>query len=134
MVLQNIGFMAGWNNPQDGFSPVFFAVVCALLTTVATFLPCFWFILAFAPFVERLQNNEKLKSALSSVTAAVVGVILTLAVSFGAAIIFHDGAVDVFALLVGAAAFFALFRFKLDVLWLIAAGGLLGLGKVLLMN
>jgi chromate transporter len=134
MVLQNVGFMAGWNNPQDGFSPIFFAVVCALLTTAATFLPCFWFVFAFAPLIERLQNNEKLKSALSSVTAAVVGVILTLAVSFGAAVVFRGGSVDVFALLIGAAAFFALFRFKLDVLWLIAAGGLLGLCKVLLTN
>lgn len=134
MVLQNVGFMAGWNNPQDGFSPLFFAVVCALLTTAATFLPCFWFVFAFAPFIERLQSNEKLKSALSAVTAAVVGVILTLAVSFAAAVVFRDAAVDVFALLLGAAAFLALFRFKLNVLWLIAAGGLLGLCKVLLMN
>ena len=132
MVLQNVGFMAGWNNPPAEFNQTFFAVACALLTTLATFLPCFFFIFAFAPFVERLQNNEKLKSALSSVTAAVVGVILTLAVSFGAAVIFQNGTINFFALALGALAFIALFRFKVDVLWLIAAGALLGLGKVLL--
>lgn len=134
MVLQNVGFMAGWNNPQEGFSPVVFAVACALLATAATFLPCFFFIFAFAPFIERLQNNEKLKSALSAVTAAVVGVILTLAVSFGAAVIFAGGGINIFALILGAAAFFALFQFKIDVLWLIAAGAFLGLCKVLLMK
>ncbi|HEX8397687.1 MAG TPA: chromate efflux transporter [Pyrinomonadaceae bacterium] len=134
MVLQNVGFMAGWNNPQDGFSQTFFAVACALLTTIATFLPCFFFIFAFAPLIERLQDNQKLKSALSAVTAAVVGVILTLAVSFGAAVIFSAGNINVFALLLGAAAFLALFRFKIDVLWLIAAGAFLGLCKVLLIR
>jgi len=75
-----------------------------------------------------------LKSALSGVTAAVVGVILTLAVSFGAAVIFSGRSVNFFALLFGAAAFLALFRFKIDVLWLIAAGAFLGLCKVLLTN
>lgn len=134
MVLQNVGFMAGWNNPQEGFSPVFFAVACALLTTLATFLPCFFFIFAFAPFIERLENNPKLKSALSGVTAAVVGVILTLALSFGAAVIVHNNQVNFFALILGVAAFVALFRFKLDVLWLIAAGAFLGLCKVLLIG
>ena len=134
MVLQNVGFMAGWNNPQDGFSPASFAVICGLLTTLATFLPCFFFIFAFAPLIERLQNNEKLKSALSAVTSAVVGVILTLAVSFGAAVIFSGGKINVFALLLGAAAFLGLFRFKIDVLWLIAAGAFLGLCKVLLIR
>ena len=131
MVLQNIGFMTGWNNPQDGFPQSFFAVVCALLTTFATFLPCFLFIFAFAPFIEKLQNNEKLKSALASVTAAVVGVILTLALTFGATVIFQNQNVSWFALLLGVAAFVALFRFKIDVLWLILAGGLLGLVKTL---
>ena len=51
MVLQFVGFMAGWNNPE-GLSPVASAVVGALLTTYTTFLPCFLFILLGGPYVE----------------------------------------------------------------------------------
>lgn len=131
MVLQNIGFLAGWNNPQDGFNQTIFAVVCALLATFATFLPSFLFIFAFAPFIEHLQDNLQLKSALAAVTAAVVGVISTLALSFGATIVFHDKNVDWFAIILAAAAFVALLRFKINVLWLILAGGSLGLWKIL---
>lgn len=131
MVLQFIGFTAGWNNAPDGANQTVFAVVCALLTTFATFLPSFLFIFALAPFVERLQNNEKLKSALASVTAAVVGVILTLAVTFGATVVFPNSTVNWFGLTLGALAFVVLFRFKTDVLWLILFGALLGLSKAI---
>jgi chromate transporter len=131
MVLQFIGFQAGWNNAPENSSQTAFAVICALLTTFATFLPSFLFIFALAPFVERLQNNEKLKSALASVTAAVVGVILTLALTFGAAVLLPANGLNLFGLFLCLAAFVALFRFKIDVLWLIAFGGLAGLSKTL---
>jgi chromate transporter len=131
MVLQFIGFIAGWNNTPENMHQTVFAVVCALLTTFATFLPSFLFIFAFAPFIEGLQKNEKLKSALASVTAAVVGVILTLAVTFGATVVFPHANLNWFGLSLGAAAFVVLFRFKIDVLWLILFGGLLGLSKAI---
>ena len=51
MVLQFVGFMAGWNNPE-GMSPMASAVLGALVTTYATFLPCFLFIFLGAPYVE----------------------------------------------------------------------------------
>ena len=52
MVLQFVGFMAGWNNPEN-LDQTFSAVLCAILTTFATFLPCFFFIFAFAPVIEK---------------------------------------------------------------------------------
>jgi hypothetical protein len=52
----------------------------ALITTWTTFAPCFLWILLGAPHIEKLRGNESLSSALSTVTAAVVGVILNLAV------------------------------------------------------
>lgn len=128
MVLQFVGFMAGWNNPGD-FERTSFAVLTALLTTFATFLPCFFFIFAFAPLIEKLENNQSLKAALSGVTSAVVGVILNLALVFGFAVIFHDGKLDWVALILGIASLFVLFRFKIDVLWIIATGGILGFVK-----
>jgi len=42
MVLQFVGFMAGWNNPVEGMSPLASGVVGALVTTYATFLPSFF--------------------------------------------------------------------------------------------
>ena len=68
-------------------------------------------------------------------TAAVVGVILNLALVFGAAVIWPrglGGGVNWFAAVLGAAAFVALYRFKVDVLWVVLAGGLLGLARALL--
>lgn len=126
MVLQFIGFMAGWNNP-GGLDQIFSAVVCALLTTFATFLPCFFFIFAFAPFIEKLENNQNLKAVLSGVTAAVVGVILNLALVFGAAVVYHDQRIDFFALFLTVFSLVVLLRFKIDVMWIVLGGGLLGL-------
>jgi chromate transporter len=128
MVLQFIGFMAGWNN-VDNFNPASYAVLCALLTTFATFLPSFFFIFAFAPIIERFENNEKLKGALSGVTAAVVGVILNLALAFGFAVIYHNNQVNWFAFGLSLTSLIILFRFKIDVLWIVIGGGILGLIK-----
>jgi chromate transporter len=126
MVLQFIGFMAGWNN-ADGFNPAFYAVLCALLTTFATFLPSFFFIFAFAPIIERFENNQKLKAALSGVTAAIVGVILNLALAFGFAVIYHNNQINLFAFGLSLVSLIVIFRFKTDVLWIVLGGGILGL-------
>ena len=134
MVLQFIGFMAGWNEPQ-GLTPTISAITGALVTTYTTFLPSFLFIFLGAPYIESLRGNQNLKGALTGITAAVVGVILNLALVFGAAVIWPRGmadGTDWFAALMSVAAFFALYRFKLDVLWVVIAGGLIGLGWALL--
>lgn len=133
MVLQFIGFMAGWNNPPDGMSPLASGVVGALIATYTTFLPSFFFIFLGAPYIEKLRGNKNLTGALSGVTAAVVGVILNLALVFGAAVILPTAlTVNWFALTLSAAALVALFRLKIDVLWVVLAGGLVGLAKTVL--
>ncbi len=129
MVLQNIGFIAGWNNAGE-INQTFFAVSCALLTTYATFLPSFMFIFIGAPYIEKLRGNEKLNFALSGVTAAVVGVILNLAIVFGATVIFPDFQTSFFALGLSLVSFLALYFLKLDVLYIILFGGLCGLVKL----
>ena len=135
MVLQFVGFMAAWNHPPASLSPAASGVVGALVTTYATFLPCFVFIFVGAPYIEVIRGKRALAGALAGVTAAVVGVILNLALLFGAAVIWPQGlagGVNWFAAALGAAAFLALYRFKLDVLWVVLAGGLLGLLKTYL--
>jgi chromate transporter len=129
MVLQFIGFMAGWNNPPTGMSPLVSGVLGALVATYTTFLPSFIFIFLGAPYIEKLRNNRLLTSALSGVTAAIVGVILNLAIVFGATVVFHDGSINWFAVVLTVTAFIALFRFKIDVLWVVLAGGALGILK-----
>src|SRR5262249_16736168 len=52
------------------------------------FIPCFLWIFAGAPFIERLRNVAKLNAALSAITAAIVGVILNLAIWFAIHTIF----------------------------------------------
>ncbi len=133
MVLRFVGFMAGWNNPVDGMSPLASGVIGALITTYATFLPSFLFIFLGAPYIEKLRGNKSLSGALSGVTAAVVGVILNLALVFGAAVIFQNGLsgnVNWFAFVLSITAFIALFKFKADVLWVVLAGGMVGLLRV----
>ena len=129
MVLQNIGFIAGWNNAGD-VNQTFYAITCALLTTYATFLPSFMFIFIGAPYIEKLRGNEKLTAALAGVTAAVVGVILNLAVVFGATVVFPEFQTNFFALGLALVSFSALYFLKLDVLYIILFGGVCGLAKL----
>lgn len=57
-------------------------LVGSLLTTWVIFVPCFLFIFLGAPYVERLRHNTHLTAALNGITAAVVGVIASLALYF----------------------------------------------------
>jgi chromate transporter len=130
MVLQFVGFMTGWNHPPAGLSQTTSAIAGALITTYTTFLPCFIFIFLGAPYIERLRGNRNLTGALSGITAAVVGVVLNLALVFGVAVIWprgFAGGANLFAAGLSVLAFFALYRWKLDVLWVVLAGGALGL-------
>ncbi|HSR52301.1 MAG TPA: chromate efflux transporter [Acidobacteriota bacterium] len=134
MVVQFVGFVAAWNHPQ-GLAPVDSAILGALITTAATFLPCFLFILVGAPYIESLRAHRGLSAALSGVTAAVVGVVLNLALVFGAAVLVPEGSlehIDWLAAALASAAFVALWRFGAGVVWVIVIGGLIGLLQSLL--
>jgi chromate transporter len=133
MVLLFVGFMAGWNNPAE-MNQTASAVTGALITTYVTFLPCFIFIFVGAPYIEFLRGNRNLTGALSGVTAAVVGVVLNLALVFGTAVIApngFNGSVNWFAAVMSIIAFIALYRFKIEVLWVVLSGGLIGMISVL---
>jgi chromate transporter len=127
MVLQFVGFLGGWNYPGN-LSPLLAATLGALITTWTTFVPCFLWIFLGAPYIERLRGNRRLTSALSTVTAAVVGVILNLAVWFGLHVIFPaNGNIDWFAAIVCAVAFAGMLRWKWDIIPVVLGSGLLGL-------
>jgi chromate transporter len=128
MVLQFVGFLAGWQQP-DGLPPLLAATLAALLTTWVTFVPSFLWIFLGAPHIEALRRQASLAGALAGITAAVVGVVLNLAVWFGARALVPGGRPDLFAILLGAAAFVALARLRWSVPAVVgasAAAGLLG--------
>jgi chromate transporter len=127
MVVQFVGFMGGWQHPQ-GMSPLVAATIGALLTTWATFTPCFLWIFLGGPYIERLRGNVKLTSALSTITAAVVGVVLNLAVWFSLNSLFPDGkSLDWIALGISVVAFIGMWRWKWDVIPVVIGSGLVGL-------
>ncbi len=135
MVTEYVGFIGAYNDPGP-FAPLLYGTLGALITTYATFLPCFLFIFLLAPYIERLANNRSISAVLVGVTAAVVGVIANLAVFFATQVLFPDGVsfrgLDVFALIVAVASFVVLQRFKVPIYLMVPAGAVVGMVWTLL--
>jgi len=125
MVTQYAGFLAAWNLP-GGLNPLAAGIIGALLTTYVTFLPCFFFIFAGAPFIEAMAGNQRLQAALTGVTAAVVGVVLNLAVWFGYKVILPSNGVDLFALISAVISLLLLQKFHLPIHYLVLLGAAVG--------
>lgn len=89
MVVQFVGFMGAYRHPGS-LTPMTAGIIGSLLTTWVTFVPCFYWILLGAPLVERLRSQRLLNAALSTITAAVVGVVLNLAVWFAIHTLFSE--------------------------------------------
>jgi chromate transporter len=131
MVLQFVGFMAAYRDPS-ALSPMLAGTLGGLLATWVTFIPCFLWIFLGAPFIEIIRGNRALASALSAITAAVVGVVLNLAIWFTIHTIFREtisihgllvnfdapnlASVDPWALSLSTAAAVAIFRFKVGMI------------------
>ena len=99
LVTQFVGTLAAWRH--GGGSPVLMGLLGAAVSLWATFVPCFLWIFAGAPYIEQLQSQPRLKGALAAITAAVVGVILNLTVWFALHTIFgrvNDSAIGPFNL------------------------------------
>jgi chromate transporter len=127
MVVQFVGFMGGWQHPQ-GISPLLAATTGALLTTWVTFTPCFLWIFLGGPYIERLRGVAWLTSALSAITAAVVGVVVNLAVWFGLNALFpNHQRLDWLALALALVALIGMLRWKWDVIPVVIGSGLVGL-------
>jgi chromate transporter len=147
LVLQFVGFLAGFRAPE-ALTGVPGGVVASVLVLWVTFAPCFIFVFLGAPWIERLQANQALSSALAAITAAVVGVVANLAVWFALQVLFRDhravqagpialdvpvpGSLNLAALALAVLAAVCLFRLKLGILRTLgvtaAAGLVLRLG------
>jgi chromate transporter len=142
MVTEFVGFLGAFRFP-GGMDPVLAGTLGATVTVWATFAPCFLWIFLGAPYIERLRGNRSLNAALGTVTAAVVGVILNLAVTFAIAALFEEvvrghlliftfslpepASVDGFAIVLAAIAFVGLWRYRWNVLWVVGGSAAAGL-------
>ena len=85
LVTEFVGYVAAYR--AGGVS---MGIAGALVTLWVTFAPCFLWIFAGAPYIERLTAQPRLKGALESITAAVVGVILNLSIWFSLHVLFTE--------------------------------------------
>ena len=77
LVTEFVGFLAAFQ--QGGIK---LALIAGFLTLWVTFIPCFLWIFAGAPYIDWISSQPRLHGALSAITAAVVGVILNLSIWF----------------------------------------------------
>jgi chromate transporter len=128
MIVAFVGFLGGWNGALFGQSALLAAGAAgAAVAAFFTFLPSFIFILAGGPLVESTRGNVRLTAPLTAISAAVVGVIVSLAVFFGSHVFVQAGRPDFAAIAICAAACVALFRYRAGPIKLILACALVGL-------
>lgn len=128
MVLVFVGFMAGHNHFDNSLA---MGTLGLIATTFYTFLPCFLFIFAGAPIIERTQGNKKVKEILALVTAAVVGVVLNLTIYLGKAVVFPSevsiAGLDYISLGWIVVSFLVMYRFKINMIAWIGISTVFGL-------
>lgn len=142
LVTQFVGTLAAFRHasPVPDLLDGFFG---GLLTTWVTFLPCFFWIFAGAPYIEKLRHHRALSNALAAITATVVGVVANLAVWFGLHALFpvqhriqrygmdvqmpDISSLDLPMLALICIASVLLFRYKLNVLTLLGVCALSGI-------
>jgi chromate transporter len=130
IVVAFVGFLAGYNHFHGS---LWMGTLGLLATTFYTFLPCFFFVFAGAPLVEKTQDNPMIGGVLELITAVVVGAILDLTLFLGKTVIFPSGVaglkqIDRISLSGVLSSLLLLRRFKLKVIPLILLG--IGFGSI----
>jgi chromate transporter len=134
MVVTWVGYIGGVTKSVFA-NPVLAGLAGAAVATFFTFLPSFLFIIAGGPLVEATRGELKYTAPLTAITAAVVGVIVNLAMFFAWHTFWPKATdalpfaapFDLFSVIVAAAAFFALWKYKVDVMKVIGACAVIGL-------
>ncbi|MEX0984430.1 MAG: chromate efflux transporter [Actinomycetota bacterium] len=142
LVVEFLAFLAAYRAP-GGLPPVLAGVAGAAVTLWATFAPSFLWVFVGAPYVERLRGNRAIRAALAGITAAVLGVIATLAASVATAVLFRETTVahpfgadivvprattlDPVHAAIAVAAFLAIRRFEVHVAWVVVGSASVGL-------
>jgi chromate transporter len=140
MIVTWVGYLGGVAKAVFD-NPIAAGLAGGAVATFFTFLPSFLFILVGGPLVEATRGELRFTAPLTGITAAVVGVIFNLAVFFawhtfwpqGTPTDPFAGTFDWFPVIVAAAAFVALWKYKADIMRVIAVCALLGLANSFLM-
>ncbi|MDJ0627278.1 MAG: chromate efflux transporter [Rhodobacter sp.] len=139
LVTEFVGYLAGASAGGPGL-----AVAAAAMTLWVTFVPCFLWIFAGAPYIEWISTRPRLTGALSGITAAVVGVILNLSLWFATHVFFAEvgslragplhflrpefGTLDLRAVVLAVAAGALLLRLRWGLIRVLALAALAGAG------
>lgn len=138
MVVAFVGFVGGWSQAVLGHDSLFLSgALAASIVTFFTFLPSFILIFIGAPLIESTQNNLRLSAPLTGITAAVVGVILSLALFLAQHVFLPDTAnlsLDMVAIGLAIISIWLLIKKNLSIIKLIALCALFGLARYYLLN
>ncbi|MBV8549675.1 MAG: chromate efflux transporter [Acidobacteriaceae bacterium] len=93
----------------------------ALLGTIAIFLPGFLFVSISGPLIPKIRQSPAAAAALDGVTVGSLALIAWVLVALGRAAL-----VDLWSIALALACILLLFRFRINSVWLILAGGTLG--------
>lgn len=145
LVLVFVGFLGGAR--EAGLDPMIGGLAGGSLALFFTFAPCFLWIFAGAPHIERLRSVKWLTAGLAAITAAVVGVISNLAVWFALHVLFESvgevvigpftlpvpdlSSLNAAALAIALGAGVALLRFHVNLFGVLGAATLAGIAVVL---
>lgn len=140
-VVQFVGFMGPYRQPGS-LPPLQAGVFGAVIATWVTFVPSFLWIFLGAPFIEYLRGRPSITAALSTITAAVVGVVLNLAIWFALFTLFNDvtehrrlgallyqpdlSTLNWAAVAIAAGAAIAIFRYNTQTLRVVGAAAVVG--------
>jgi chromate transporter len=128
IVVAFVGFMAAYNHFH---ASLLMGSIGLVVTTFYTFLPCFLFIFAGGPIIEKTHGNAAIGSILGLVTAAVVGVILNLTLFLGEAVVFPGGVaiknIDLVSFSWIGISLLLMLKFRMNIVYLIILSLLFGL-------
>ncbi|MEO8098914.1 MAG: chromate transporter [Acidobacteriota bacterium] len=100
----------------------------AVVATIGIFAPAFFFVAISGPLVPRIRKSPVAGAALNGVNAASLALMAVVTWDLG-----RSAVVDPFTILLALASFAALFHYKWNSAWLVAAGAVFGLvGKAVL--
>jgi len=127
MVNQFVAYVAAYTH-APALAPAMAGAIAGLLATWVTFTPSMLWIFIGAPYIEALRRHVKLASALAAITAAVVGVVLNLGVTFTYHALFPEsGGFEWFTLAAAFIAFFGMQYGKWPMIPVIIGSALVGL-------
>ncbi|SFG58468.1 chromate transporter [Duganella sp. CF458] len=127
MVVAFVGFVGAWTHEAIAGNPALAGVAGAAVAAWFTFVPSFIFILAGGPLVESTRGNIRMTAPLTAISAAVVGVIASLALFFGMHVFHPAGRWEWPAVAIAAVAAVALMQYKQGTIRVLLACAIAGI-------